>query len=93
MKKIHRGKKYDTDTAKVVGARTFESYRDSKDHEYIYKIYQKNNGEFFLYTAGLLDGQEIDTRIEPIHENTAKSHLEDMLTVEEYEAIFGYVEE
>ncbi len=101
MKKIINGKKYDTDTAKFLGYWTnglggdFRHVRE--------ELYRKKTGEYFLYGLGgpmskyascvsqnCWGGGE---QITPLTEEKAKKWAEMHLSVDEYEAIFGDVEE
>ena len=102
MKKIINGRKYDTDTAKVCGFMS-KGY-DTRDYScYEETLYQKKNGEFFLYGEGgpsskyasALDAHNYigSCRIIPLSEFDAKRWAEEWLTVEDYEEIFGEVEE
>lgn len=102
MKKIINGKKYDTDTAKEVGYSNNGLL--STDIDYIEEtLYQKKTGEFFLYGEGGARTKYADYRgemssyhgykIAPLTVKEAKKWAEDHLTVDEYEGIFGEVEE
>ena len=51
MKKIIKGKVYDTETAKKV-ASWYSSYARNDFHYYEEELYQKKTGEFFLYGEG-----------------------------------------
>lgn len=100
MKKIINGRKYDTDTAKRIGAR--ESGRVN-DFGHIYEaLYQKHTGEFFLHGEGgartkyaknngslYYDGEDII----PMSVDEAKMFVEQYLDAETYEATFGEVDE
>lgn len=102
MKKIINGKKYDTDMAKEVG------YDNNgllcSDFCYIEEtLYKKKTGELFLcgrggamtkYAEYQSDGFHGPGKaIVPLTEDEAKKWAEDHLTAEEYEGIFGEVEE
>lgn len=102
MKKIINGKKYDTDTAKEVGYSNNGLL--STDIDYIEEtLYQKKTGEFFLYGEGGARTEYADYRgemsschgckIVPLTVKEAKKWAEEYLTAEEYEEIFGEVEE
>lgn len=102
MKKIINGKKYDTDTAKEVGY--WNNGLLCSDFCYIEEtLYKKKTGEFFLcgrggaitkYTERVSEGFSGPGKaIVPLTEDEAKKWAEDHLTVEEYEGIFGEVEE
>ena len=101
MKKIIRGKRYDTDTAKKVGA----AYAECQRTDFAYweeELYRKNTGEFFLYGWGRplskygktcgneTSGSEV---IKPLDLEEAQEWAEKNLDGEEYEQIFGPVEE
>lgn len=101
MKKIINGKKYDTNTAEEVGVYTNGCF--SMDFAYFCEtLYRKRTGEFFLhgnggassryaqYVGNALTGSE---QILPLTEAEAKAWAEDHLTGDEYESIFGEVEE
>lgn len=102
MRKIINGKKYDTETAKAVG--TYANgggWRDFTHYEET--LYLKKTGEFFLYGEGgpmthyavtiernCWSGGE---KITPLTEHEARKWAERNLPVEDYENIFGEVEE
>ncbi len=101
MKKIINGRRYDTETATEVGhdwngrCTDFYHWRET--------LYQKKTGEFFLLGEGgplskygeacgsntLSDG----CKIIPLSYQEATAWAEEHLTGDEYEAIFGEVEE
>lgn len=102
MKKIINGKKYDTETAKEVAfycARL--SVSDSGYYEEI--LCKKKTGEFFLYGRGNAASRysrKCGTNtwgggeaIVPLTEYEAREWAEQHLEVEEYETVFGEVEE
>lgn len=102
MKKIINGKKYNTETAKAVGYWSNNySYRDFNYCEET--LYQKRTGEFFLYGNGGAMSKYSQScgqnswcggeNIIPMTENAAKKWAEKHLTTDEYEEIFGEVEE
>ena len=101
MKKIIGGKKYDTDTARLIGG---ISYGYPSDLNYwSEELYLKRTGEFFLYGEGgpmskyarycgqnqWAGGEEII----PLSLEEAQEWAETYLTAEEYEEIFGACEE
>ena len=100
MKKIINGKKYDTDTAKSM----LSWSNDRTDFSYCYEeLYRKKTGEFFLYGHGgpmskytkscgdnSWSGAE---EIIPLTEAEARQWAEEHGDADEYEAIFGEVEE
>ena len=101
MKKIINGRKYDTETAECVGyMKSGHNYSDFG--YYSESIYKKRTGEFFLYGEGgplspyaksvgrdRMGGEAII----PLTEEEAKRWCEENISVSEYEAIFGGVEE
>ena len=101
MKKIIGGKKYDTETAKELGS----SWNGLSPTDFNYcseKLYRKKTGEFFLYGKGGARSQYAEQvgnawcggeDITPYTEDEAKRWCENHLSVDEYEAIFGEVEE
>lgn len=101
MKKIINGKKYDTETAKLLGQWTnFYPVNDFKHCKE--ELYQKKSGEFFLYGEGgplskyskgdnhmMCSGENIF----PFSEKEALEWSEEHLDVDRYEELFGKVEE
>ena len=101
MKKIINGKKYDTETAKLIGA---DSYGGSKsDFNYWEEaLYKKVTGEFFLYGEGgakskygipIGDMWGYGEKIIPLTLSEAKAWAEEHMSVDNYESVFGIVEE
>ena len=103
MKKIIKGKKYDTGTAKKIGSWwNGISYRD---FGYVTEdLYIKKTGEYFLYGEGgpsskyakynsAGGGYEGGNTITPLSKEEAMKWGEDKLNVDKYEEIFGEVEE
>ena len=101
MKQIISGKKYDTNTAKEVGYWSNNlSYRDFRYcEEYLYR---KKTGEFFLHGIGGAmtkycqpcgDMRSGGEKITPMTEHEAKTWAEEHLIADEYEEVFGEVEE
>lgn len=93
MKQIINGKKYDTDTATYVGMRDW--WDDSVNATQLEKFYLKNTGELFRHddkrtTWGNIYDYE---KIIPLTLEEAKYQLEEHLSVEKYEELFGVVEE
>ena len=101
MKRIINGRRYDTETAKLLGQ---ASYSNSTDFAYwSEELYVKRTGEYFLYGEGgpmskysqqvgqneWTGGQEII----PLSLKEAKKWTEKYLDADEYEKIFGKVEE
>ena len=102
FRKIINGKKYDTETAEVVGKWRTQGIATS---DFYYKeeiLYKKNNGEFFLYGYGgamtrwrelVADSSIAGEDILPYSSAQAKNWVEMRLPAEEYERLFGEVEE
>ena len=101
MKKIINGKRYDTDTATRIGS---AGYGYSGDLGYwAEELYRKKTGEFFLYGEGgpmskyarrtgsneWSGGKEI----RPLSPKEAQEWAEEYLDGDEYEKIFGTIEE
>ena len=84
MNKIINGKKYNTDTATKIAYQ----YHNGDCRT----LYCKKNGEFFLHYENPVYGG-VEESIRPITIGEAKTFAEDNLTGEEYEKIFGSVEE
>lgn len=102
MKKIIRGKRYDTDTARSVGE--WENMIDVRDFAHCTEtLYCKRNGEYFLHCVGgpmsrYATPQGDNTwsggaRIMPLTYNSAREWAEIKLDADEYEAEFGEVSE
>lgn len=102
MQKIINGKKYNTETAEQVG---FYSNRYGRnDFNWLEEtLYKKRTGEFFLFGEGgpashyctWIDNNNRTSgeRIVPMTFEEARQWAEKHLEVEEYEEIFGEVEE
>lgn len=102
MKKIINGKKYDTDTAKLIGSDgNGLAYSDFRwMHE---ELYRKRTGEYFLFGEGgpmtgyaetSADGWSgSGESIIPLSEEKDRKWAEKHLTADEYEEAFGAVEE
>lgn len=102
MNKVIRGKRYNTETAKLVG--TWEANEpENSDFWEKEELYQKRSGEFFLIGQGGAQtqyarfsmGGESKPGIElrPIEPEEASDWVEEHLTADEYEALFGPVAE
>ena len=101
MKKVINRKRYDTDTATLMGSDSYSNSRDFK--HWTEELYRKSNGEYFLYGEGgpltkyaRTVGQNEWTggeRIMPLSVEAAKKWAEEHLSGEEYEAIFGVIED
>ncbi len=101
MKKIINGKVYDTETAINLGS--WENFWDARDIDYVKEtLFRKRTNEFFLHGEGGARSYyaTIDTdrmiggeAILPMSYESARQWAEDHLSTEEYEAIFGAIEE
>lgn len=101
MKKIINGKRYDTETATLIGEASYSNPRDFR-HWYE-ELYQKKTGEFFLYGKGGPMSKYSRTTglnqwsggacIMPLTLEAAQAWVEEHMDADEYEAIFGKVEE
>lgn len=102
MIKIINGKKYDTETAKMVGS--WDNGYPTNDFHYCSEtLYLKKTGEFFLFGDGGAMSKYSEScgtnnrcgscEIIPFTEDEAKEWAEELLTGEEYIEIFGDVEE
>lgn len=101
MNKIINGKKYNTETAEMVG-KYWNGY-DSGNFYYIYEeLYRKKTGEFFLYGSGgpLTEYSERygnmrlgSSRIIPYSINEAKEWAMEHMDADAFEDVFGAVEE
>lgn len=101
MKKVINGKRYDTDTAKLVGETHYSNTRDF--NYWREELYQKRTGEFFISGEGGPNSrysEPIDQnswsggyKIIPLTLKEAQQWAEEHLDGDEYEAIFGEVEE
>lgn len=84
MKKIINGRKYDTETAKVID--TYSNGLPYTDFDYFGEaLYQKVTKEFFLLRN--------DRVIIPLSVDKAKKWVANHSTVEIYETLFGKVAE
>lgn len=102
MKEIIDKKVYNTDTAKEVGK--WKNYGGWNDFDHMEEtLYQKKNGEFFLYGVGgphtkYAESVELHTwsggfKIIPLTWEEAREWAENNLDADEYEEIFGEVSE
>lgn len=101
MNKIINGKRYSTDSAKEMG---YDSYSNPTDFAYwVETLYRKNTGEYFLHGEGGPMSRYAETigqnqwtggeKIMPLTVEAAQKWAEEHLTADEYESIFGEVEE
>ena len=86
MNKIINGRKYDSRTAAMIYS-TWRTYRNDKWTE----LYLKKNGEFFLEYHTTWEGDE--STITPLTDEEAREACMNNLDADEYEAIWGEVEE
>lgn len=101
MKKIIDGKKYDTETATLIGTYEYGNYGDF--HFCREELYRKRTKEFFLfgeggalskYSKSLGNGAYgWGETITPYSDNSAREWVENYCDVETYEELFGEVEE
>lgn len=102
MKQIINGKKYNTETAKEMGC--WSNNYSYGDFNYCREsLYRKKTGEYFLYGVGGAMSKYSQScgqnswsggeKIMPMTESEAKRWAEKHLTADEYEEIFGEVEE
>ncbi len=96
MVKIINGKKYNSDTARIIAyVNNIDGFRilQCNDAKFFEKtLYKKRTGEYFICTEGNnYSGVEIG--IEPVSEEEAKKWSEKYLDADEYELIWGEVEE
>lgn len=101
MKKIINGKRYDTDTATLIGS---TGYGCPSDFEYWTEdLYRKKTGEFFLHGEGgpmsrysRKTGQNEwswGEEIRPLSLKEAQEWGEKYLDADKYEQVFGKIEE
>ncbi len=101
MKRIINNKKYDTETARMIGSDSYSNPRDFNHWEET--LYRKRTGEYFLYGKGGPNSR-YSKRIEqscwsggeeiiPLTYENARRWAEEHLPVNEYEAEFGEVSE
>ena len=101
MKKIINGKRYDTDTAERVG--TWDNGHYTSDFQYCSEdLYRKRSGEYFLhgeggalskYASSSGNGSGWGENIRPLTLAQAQEWAEKHLDGDEYERIFGVVDE
>lgn len=97
MKKIINGKRYDTDTARLIGS-TGYSYAGNSAY-WLEELYLKKTGEFFLYGEGgsrskyaRRTGQNECSggwEIRPLSPEEARKWAEEHLNADKYERVFG----
>lgn len=102
MKKIINNRKYDTDTAAIVGE--WESMPDIRNLNYFSeKLYRKRSGEYFIHGGGGAMTQYAQDlgdnhwsggeRIIPLTYDAAREWAKTHLDADEYEAEFGEISE
>lgn len=101
MNKVIKGKRYDTETAKEL--LTHHSDYSTRDFNYYREtLYQKRTGEFFLYGVGGAASRYAERvgdmwgggeRIIPYSIAQAKEWVEKHFDADEYEEVFGKVED
>jgi len=101
MKKIINGKRYDTETAQLIGSASYSNRSDFRF--WSEELYRKKTGEFFLYGEGgpaSKYGRKIEQntwaggeQIIPLTLKEAQEWAEKYLDADEYEAVFGRIEE
>ncbi len=88
MRKVINRKMYDTDTATLVAEKT--EYDNEQPYSKV-TLYKKKTGEFYFLCEKFAEDKSV--WIEPILEDEAKDFAEKVLSGDQYEAIFGKVEE
>lgn len=101
MKAIINRRKYDTETAECVGVNSHGYYNDFAWYEE--RLYRKKTGEYFLYGTGgpmskyakaiaqnTVSGGSV---IVPMTIDEAKNWVEENMSGDEYENVFGEVAE
>ena len=101
MKKVISGRLYDTSTAKLMGEYQYSYPNDF--HWYREELYQKKTGEYFLYGEGgalseyrenvSLNEWSGGEAIKPLSYQEAQQWAENHLDGDEYESIFGEIDE
>lgn len=92
MKVIINGKKYNTETALLKAVHKVKCAISGMIIRF--EFYQKFNGEYFFYKYETDEIELIEkAEIIPLNENSARSWCEQCLTVDQYEQIWGEVDE
>ncbi len=96
MVKVINNKKYSTDTARVVAYYNnidgFKILQCDDARFFEVTLYKKRTGEYFIFTEGN-NRSGVEIGIEPVSEEEAKRWSEIYLDADEYESIWGEVEE
>ena len=97
MKKIINNKKYDTDTANAICVQEVFYYSSEEKARYLRSIdtlYQKDNGEYFIYHKSLRKVLwDMVDKIRTITDESAIAFCQKNMAVDDYEKRFGPVEE
>ena len=101
MKQIINNRRYDTETAELLGSDSYSNPRDF--NHWTEKLYRKRNGEYFLYGVGGPSSKYARTvgqnewcggeKIIPLTADAARKWTEEHLDADEYEKIFGVIED
>lgn len=100
MRTIINGRKYDTETAKLICQNQYSN--NNNDGYYVEKLYRKKTEEFFLYGCGGPTSKyskqsgnfsNSGSMIIPFSETEAAEFVEKHASVEIYEELFGEVSE
>lgn len=101
MKKIINGKRYDTETAQLIGSAGYSNRTDFCF--WSEELYRKKTGEFFIYGEGgpaSKYGRQIEQntwsggeQIIPLTLKEAQEWAEKYLDADKYEKVFGRIEE
>lgn len=88
MKKIIRGRKYDTETARKVGCKTEQAQYGDVD----YALYRKRTGEYFVHAefSYMLDNGN-PGYIKPLSADEADEWAQEHLNADAYDAEFGEI--
>ncbi|MBQ8880338.1 MAG: hypothetical protein IJY69_05835 [Clostridia bacterium] len=73
MKRIIRGKEYDTDSSTVIYKRSFGSFGDPTGYEEI--LYQCPDGSYFLYSVGGAESKYPSESIKRMSRKSAEQWL------------------
>lgn len=102
MNKVINGKRYDTETAELIGEWT-NGHRYGEFQYECEELYRKKTGEFFLYgSGGAMSSYAVpsgnsnwtgSSKITPITINEAKKWAEENLDADDYEKYFELEEE